>query len=99
MSDPTPKPSAMRYSVRSEEHTSELQSLRHLVCRLLLEKKKHSHKKRLSLDGGGSRRLEATGRENNTNNNKNNVTQMLEQKIRALEALQRNRERDQSEDD
>src|SRR5205814_8823003 len=28
--------------VRSEEHTSELQSLRHLVCRLLLEKKKHT---------------------------------------------------------
>src|SRR5437899_5598319 len=27
---------------RSEEHTSELQSLRHLVCRLLLEKKKSS---------------------------------------------------------
>src|SRR5947199_7237311 len=26
-------------SLRSEEHTSELQSLRHLVCRLLLEKK------------------------------------------------------------
>src|ERR1035438_2403583 len=25
---------------RSEEHTSELQSLRHLVCRLLLEKRK-----------------------------------------------------------
>src|SRR5436853_655576 len=29
---------------RSEEHTSELQSLRHLVCRLLLEKKKKMHK-------------------------------------------------------
>src|SRR5205809_3543165 len=29
--------------VRSEEHTSELQSRLHLVCRLLLEKKKHSH--------------------------------------------------------
>src|ERR1035441_9918606 len=28
------------YSIRSEEHTSELQSLRHLVCRLLLEKKR-----------------------------------------------------------
>src|SRR5437899_7455396 len=28
--------------VRSEEHTSELQSLRHLVCRLLLEKKKNN---------------------------------------------------------
>src|SRR5262245_62286252 len=27
--------------LRSEEHTSELQSLRHLVCRLLLEKKKN----------------------------------------------------------
>src|SRR5438045_6235508 len=30
---------------RSEEHTSELQSLRHLVCRLLLEKKKIKIKK------------------------------------------------------
>src|SRR5438045_9729275 len=28
--------------LRSEEHTSELQSLRHLVCRLLLEKKKQN---------------------------------------------------------
>src|SRR5262245_24502085 len=31
--------------LRSEEHTSELQSLRHLVCRLLLEKKKFSLQK------------------------------------------------------
>src|SRR5882724_5032022 len=31
---------AAAWSCRSEEHTSELQSLRHLVCRLLLEKKK-----------------------------------------------------------
>src|SRR5690625_6865547 len=29
--------------VRSEEHTSELQSRGHLVCRLLLEKKKTTH--------------------------------------------------------
>src|SRR5205814_9809435 len=29
-----------RKTTRSEEHTSELQSLRHLVCRLLLEKQK-----------------------------------------------------------
>src|SRR5205814_7754815 len=28
-----------QHLLRSEEHTSELQSLRHLVCRLLLEKK------------------------------------------------------------
>src|SRR2546429_6503724 len=30
------------FLVRSEEHTSELQSRLHLVCRLLLEKKKHN---------------------------------------------------------
>src|SRR3712207_8877847 len=30
------------YELRSEEHTSELQSRQYLVCRLLLEKKKHS---------------------------------------------------------
>src|SRR5437016_9429511 len=30
---------------RSEEHTSELQSLTNLVCRLLLEKKNKTHKK------------------------------------------------------
>src|SRR5947199_5431714 len=35
------EPAALGHVVRSEEHTSELQSLRHLVCRLLLEKKKH----------------------------------------------------------
>src|SRR3712207_7657370 len=30
--------------LRSEEHTSELQSRQYLVCRLLLEKKKHKEK-------------------------------------------------------
>src|SRR5690349_23834424 len=33
-------------SARSEEHTSELQSRRDLVCRLLLEKKKKKKKKK-----------------------------------------------------
>src|SRR6266568_5715706 len=33
---------------RSEEHTSELQSQFHLVCRLLLEKKKQTHTKRVN---------------------------------------------------
>src|SRR5437899_3574168 len=33
-------PASVPARERSEEHTSELQSLRHLVCRLLLEKKK-----------------------------------------------------------
>src|SRR3989442_12026106 len=32
------------HRTRSEEHTSELQSRPHLVCRLLLEKKKNKHK-------------------------------------------------------
>src|SRR5258708_13090771 len=36
--------------VRSEEHTSELQSPDHLVSRLLLEKKKHHHHHRTSHD-------------------------------------------------
>src|SRR5437899_7462227 len=34
---------------RSEEHTSELQSLRHLVCRLLLEKKKTKNEPRIPI--------------------------------------------------
>src|SRR3989442_2775135 len=33
----------IRFDFRSEEHTSELQSRPHLVCRLLLEKKKKDH--------------------------------------------------------
>src|SRR2546430_11426617 len=37
-----------RAAVRSEEHTSELQSQSNLVCRLLLEKKKTSHSPWLS---------------------------------------------------
>src|SRR6266404_7254956 len=37
--DVGPQPAVV---VRSEEHTSELQSLAYLVCRLLLEKKKYS---------------------------------------------------------
>src|SRR5207237_1851082 len=38
-------------SVRSEEHTSELQSHLNLVCRLLLEKKKHEVRDALSIAG------------------------------------------------
>src|SRR5258708_22681160 len=36
----TMRPPSLRSAPRSEEHTSELQSPDHLVCRLLLEKKK-----------------------------------------------------------
>src|SRR5690625_5733421 len=35
-------------SERSEEHTSELQSRGHLVCRLLLEKKKKKHRRQVN---------------------------------------------------
>src|SRR5690606_42104112 len=38
---------------RSEEHTSELQSRENLVCRLLLEKKKHRSKKMVLGASGG----------------------------------------------
>src|SRR2546425_8729442 len=43
---PRPRPPRERRRTghsRSEEHTSELQSLAYLVCRLLLEKKKEKH--------------------------------------------------------
>src|SRR5437016_10635194 len=39
-------PEAYQRARRSEEHTSELQSLTNLVCRLLLEKKKKKRKKK-----------------------------------------------------
>src|SRR5437870_6682616 len=50
MSAPRPKPAKKRKkpTSRSEEHTSELQSRGHLVCRLLLEKKK-KHENALSV--------------------------------------------------
>src|SRR5258708_23031779 len=38
--------------MRSEEHTSELQSPDHLVCRLLLEKKKRRHNDQIAADSG-----------------------------------------------
>src|SRR2546429_5951070 len=41
--------SAFPFSPRSEEHTSELQSRLHLVCRLLLEKKKVAHIQQLGV--------------------------------------------------
>src|SRR5712672_4797753 len=41
-SSPT-RPSSSPATRRSEEHTSELQSLAYIVCRLLLEKKKINH--------------------------------------------------------
>src|SRR3989441_5997100 len=44
------------YALRSEEHTSELQSLAYLVCRLLLEKKKKKQ------------RLNITSHSNNSSN-------------------------------
>src|SRR5438046_8270748 len=49
----TPPPTAAcraRTPDRSEEHTSELQSLTNLVCRLLLEKKKKKKKKHTNDD-------------------------------------------------
>src|SRR2546429_2277606 len=42
-----------RGAYRSEEHTSELQSRLHLVCRLLLEKKKKTLTARYTNDGHG----------------------------------------------
>src|SRR5258705_4801294 len=40
---PCPRAAIAARNPRSEEHTSELQSLRHLVCRLLLVKQESDH--------------------------------------------------------
>src|SRR5258705_2241566 len=48
-------------ATRSEEHTSELQSLRHLVCRLLLEKKKEDVSRRLRRRGSTGARGRTAG--------------------------------------
>src|SRR2546425_5935237 len=50
---------------RSEEHTSELQSLAYLVCRLLLEKKKmHRNRGKLEILTWGRIRSGRRGRDN-----------------------------------
>src|SRR2546422_8008988 len=48
-SSPSPPTASTGIRRRSEEHTSELQSRLHLVCRLLLEKIKNSRSQRRSL--------------------------------------------------
>src|SRR5438552_9610398 len=49
------------FIVRSEEHTSELQSPDHLVCRLLLEKKKDWRDHRPIVQHGSGRRRRPSG--------------------------------------
>src|SRR5262245_63868094 len=49
-----PRPPRPSRCPRSEEHTSELQSLRHLVCRLLLEKKKAKTRQRETVAASSS---------------------------------------------
>src|SRR3712207_6950182 len=51
-----PSPGTGVVSERSEEHTSELQSRQYLVCRLLLEKKKHPRPRLLATVVVGSLR-------------------------------------------
>src|SRR5258708_13391085 len=48
---------AIKTAGRSEEHTSELQSPDHLVCRLLLEKKKKTRKQQISYDTAPHHRI------------------------------------------
>src|SRR5262249_59936755 len=59
--------SAFRQLQRSEEHTSELQSLTNLVCRLLLEKKK---KIKYTRERDTDENYETARREDNKHNNR-----------------------------
>src|SRR2546422_3575730 len=45
--EPSHRLAGLPEQMRSEEHTSELQSRLHLVCRLLLEKKKNNNRRTL----------------------------------------------------
>src|SRR5438093_4592261 len=58
-------------AVRSEEHTSELQSLTNLVCRLLLEKKKKKKKRNTNKT---HKTIAKQKRNTNTTNNKKRAT-------------------------
>src|SRR2546430_12068238 len=49
-SSETANTAGLNIPARSEEHTSELQSQSNLVCRLLLEKKKKSHTRKMYID-------------------------------------------------
>src|SRR2546425_7197981 len=53
------QPVVVRQAPRSEEHTSELQSLAYLVCRLLLEKKKQRERDPFQRLGDGAEGLQA----------------------------------------
>src|SRR5262245_63731216 len=55
-------------ALRSEEHTSELQSLRHLVCRLLLEKKKKKQYKKKNNDQRSKRNYDEQRKHQSTIN-------------------------------
>src|SRR5205085_5613289 len=56
----TASPTRMPHSIRSEEHTSELQSQSNLVCRLLLEKKNRLRAKgKIRLGGQRPRAVDA----------------------------------------
>src|SRR3989449_8484117 len=57
---PPTMPRAAPGRARSEEHTSELQSRLHLVCRLLLEKKKKEHQQSYDTPKNSTTRLRQT---------------------------------------
>src|SRR5471030_3551662 len=63
-SQPAPQLQVTTSMLRSEEHTSELQSLRHLVCRLLLEKKKKIEKHQLPTKKKKKNKKKITKRKN-----------------------------------
>src|SRR5262245_64365584 len=66
---------------RSEEHTSELQSLRHLVCRLLLEKKKKTKKKKKNKKKKIKKKNKQIklNKKKDNNNNKKHILQTTKQ--------------------
>src|SRR5262245_62629413 len=91
MSAPWSAVSRAASGYRSEEHTSELQSLRHLVCRLLLEKKNSivigSKHITLNATGGGfltaSKQFRHAATSNSRSNTASNSTKHKSPHFRA----------------
>src|SRR5262245_64097039 len=74
------QPRQPRRDRRSEEHTFELQSLRHLVCRLLLEKKKKKTNKKLR-----RKKKNKIAKTSKSKNNKTNKTTNLNKSSKVMQ--------------
>src|SRR5437016_7015910 len=81
--------------VRSEEHTSELQSLTNLVCRLLLEKKKKKNKNyintktttQITQKNDTTRKIKYRNENNTTSSERSNISRDAQSRLRTRDTI------------